>query len=278
MVGQLAIHIPPEANPANVTQLIAALFRTGERFLSVSELLEFADKLGIGSRPEISSIAQLMGLLCKTEQSIELSATGRAFAAIRSEARGDILHFLMYSSWDRACPANNLPSWAYRRICHDYWDSQAVILTTAYLEQQVTEIINQAETEFDELGLEDTGGISFSSKSLRGARRWLEALQPPVIVDGKFERRDFCPPELMLLAIGFALRDDPDVLDVDILLSRDLREAICRVCLLDPAVFDDTLDWMLPFFPDVIRSTEEDGYYGRYVRLRKRPTMEDIIR
>lgn len=278
MAGKLAIHIAPEANPENVTQLIGATARDGRTFSSVNELLTYADDLGIGSRTEMQSTAVFMGLLKYDGDELGLSHDGEAFVQLRENVQPDILHFLMYSGWREEQPTNFLPSWAYRLCCDAYWQLSTTILSAEFLDRQVTEVINHAETTFLDLQVGEFDGISFSRKSLLGTRKWLEPLRPPVIKDNMFTRRDFCPPELLLLAIGYVMRDELDVIDVDILLSHSRREEICRVCLLDPAAFEETLEWMIPLFPHVIASTEDAGYYGRYIRLYKRPTLEDIVR
>jgi len=278
MASKLAIHIPPEANPDNVTQLMVALARDEYSFESVSDLIDFADRQGLGTRTELQAIAVQMGLIKKIGERYEISEEGKAFTCLKDSVRGDVLHFLMYSGWQPGEPLHFLPSWAYRRYCDHYWQLNIVELTSNFLDQQVTEIINDAENAFTEMGIAEFDGISFSRKSLLGGRKWLEALRPSVLEDGKFQRRDFCPPELLLLAIGYVMRDELEAVDVDILLSHARREEICRVCLLDPSAFDQTLDWMIPLFPKVILSSEDAGYYGRYIRLHRRPTLEDIIR
>ncbi len=128
------------------------------------------------------------------------------------------------------------------------------------------------------MGVGEFDEISFSRKSLTGARKWLDALQPTVIEDNIFTRRAFCSPELMLLAIGYVLRDDPDATEIDILLSRDRREQICRICLLAPESFDRTLDWAIPVFPKLIEPGTSAGTYGRFIRLHKMPTLQDVVR
>lgn len=280
MASRLAIHVAPDANPQNVSQLVKLLAASNKTFTSVSDLLKFfADQQRIENpRTEIQLIASQMGLIVKSDEGIRISDTGWSFSHLKENVQGDILHFLMYAGWHESNPTQFLPSWTYRQCCDEYWQLATVEFASDYLDQQVNEIINRAESTFKALRVGDFDGVSFRRMSLRGVRKWLEALDPPVIQDNVFRRRDFCHPELLLLAIGFVMRDEVDALDVDILLSHDRREAICRVCLLDPAAFDATLDWMLPLFPHVISADEEVGYYGRYIRLHKRPTLEDVVR
>ncbi|GIK29974.1 MAG: hypothetical protein HND48_01305 [Chloroflexi bacterium] len=277
MAGKLAVHVAPEANPQSVEDLIFAIANEDKVFGSVGDLLAFADERGISSRTEIQSMAVLMGLLTVESSGIGLSPLGAAFTNLKESLRGDIFHFLLYTGWNEAKADEALPSWAYRRCCDAYWTAQSIELSSDYLDRQVSEIISEAELSLASQ-LSVTEGVSFSRKSLRGVLKWLEALRPPVIDAGVFNRRDFCVPELILLALGYVMRDELDAIDIDILLSHSRRDDICRVCLLDPNAFDQALNWAISMYPTIIVSSEEAGFYGRYVRLLKRPALEDFLR
>lgn len=275
----LAIHIPPDANPVNISALISTLAQDRERFFaSVQELLHFSEAQGIGARTEMQHTATQLGLLVRTSGGITISEDGMTLAAIKEGVQGDILHYLIYTRWHEADPLSFLPSWSYRTSCDSYWNTQRLRLTDEYLDQQVGEIINMAEMTFTEMGFEEIGTISFSRKSLVGLHNWLYALNPPVIEDGVFSRRSFCHPELLLLAIGYVMRDEDAATETDILLSHDKRAAICRICLLEPDALDRTLDWMIPIYPKVIEPGTSAGFYGRFIRLHKIPTLADVVR
>jgi len=276
--AKLNIHIPPDANPTNVTQLVLLLDKENIEFESVRELLEFADSQGVGGRTEMQTTAVEMGLLAKDRDRIHASQLGHTFSQLREDVRADILHLLLYTGWNVNKPLDFLPSWAYRDSCNRYWSQGEVVLTNSYLDRQVEETINLARETFLAMKIDDFDELAFSRKSLTGARKWLDALQPSVIEDNTFTRRAFCPPELLILAIGYVLRNDPDTTEIDILLSRDRREQICRVCLLDPDSLDRTLDWALSVFPSVIEQGTSAGTYGRFIRLHKMPTLQDIVR
>ena len=275
----LAIHISPDANPVSILALIDVLAQHKSTvWPTVQELLEFAEAQGVGSRTEIQFTATQLGLLERTEKGIGISPQGLALSAIKEEVRGDILHFLMYTRWQEKAPLVFLPSWSYKTGCDTYWRAGRIDLTSQFLDRQVEEIINIAEATFTELGVRQFEKISFSRKSLHGLHRWLEALQPPVLEENTFSRRAFCPPELLLLAIGYAVQDEDAAVEMDILLSRQKREAICRLCLLEPEALDRALDWMLPIFPHVISPGTSAGFYGRFIRLHKLPTLADVVR
>lgn len=277
-MATLAIHIRPGANPNTITKMISLLERDSLCFAGVQDLLEFTESQGLGSYAELHTVASNMGLLEKSEEGIHLSENGRIFARLREDVQGDVLHFFMYSGWRQTAPREFLPSWAYREGCNKYWLAGSVSLTPDYLDRQVQETINEAKQQFQEMGLGEFDEVSFSLKSLQGLHNWLGAVQPPVLKGDQFSRRAFCPPELLLLAIGYVVRDEDAVTDMDILLSRDKREAICRVCLLEPDALDRALDWMIPIYPDVIEPGTSAGFYGRFIRLHKIPTLADVVR
>lgn len=276
---KLAIHIRPGANPSSIKEMVALLSQKHQHsFETTRRLLEYTESQGLGSYAELKSVAVDMGLLDELPDRICLSQTGFALARLRENVQADILHYLIYTGWKEKDPLNFLPSWAYRLCCDRYWDAQNVLLNVEYLNRQVEETISQARSAFLQMGIEEFQEISFSRKSLEGAKKWLDALQPPVIENATFTRRAFCSPELLLLAIGYVVHDEAGVVGIDILLSREKRDRICKICLLDPNALDRTLDWMIPIFPALIASGTSAGFYGRFIRFHKLPTLEDIVR
>lgn len=283
---KLAIHILPDSNPQNIGEMISRLANDAElRFSSSKELVDYLRDDGVNANDWVQSTSSSMGVLEKTDGSIQLSRDGHALARIREEVRADLFHFLMYAGWDAHHPLDFLQSWGYRNCCDRYWVAGEVQLTGAYLDRQVEETINEAREAFTSMKVSEFDEISFSRKSLTGAHKWLLALQPPVLYpnspdakDRAFRRRDFCPPELVVLALAWVLRDETTVTGVDILLTREKREALCKACLLSPEALDRVLDWTIPTFPALLSPGTRAGTYGRFVRLHKTPTVEDVIR
>ncbi|MCU0496200.1 MAG: hypothetical protein MUF87_02475 [Anaerolineae bacterium] len=189
---------------------------------------------------------------------------------------GELMHFLHYTTWNEASPYLNGFSWFYRTFCDYLFEQEGFKFGN-------TEISNRVCVQFNDQ-IEATeifqpylnGNPSLSANSITGIQHWLDALNPPVIVKNIFNRRNFCSPELLLLGIGWIFRDEPDPIGVPLLLSRPQREILCRLCLLDPKFFDRTLDWLIPRYPKVILSEEKAGFYGRSIRLRKLPSLEDL--
>lgn len=274
----LPVHIPPDASPDQILRLVKALSEHPELELSrVSDLMEFAASEGLTGRTEAQQVATQMGLLRRSTDGIHLTRLGQTLAELKDTVSDDILHFLFYTGWQLNKPTEFLPSWTYRLACDDYWARQEINLDGAFLDRRVSEIVTQTEHYFRELGIVEFNEVSFGRKSITGFHKWLGALTPPVIDDNRFTRRSFCPPELLLLALGWVVGRE-GLPETDVLLSRETRDAVCRICLLEPTAFDRALDWMIPIFPAVIAPGTTAGFYGRFVRLHKLPELADVIR
>lgn len=257
--ANLKAHIPPEANPASLILLITLMYADDIHFPAVKALLEFTSDQGIGSRTELQIFAFAIGILTRDAQnSIHLSETAKFVAQLKSEVQADIIHYLIYSQL-----------WAYREVTNVYWKSGQVDVVSA-ASMIIEEIRNNA---FETWG-ED---ISFSPKSVLGVRKWLEAVAPPVIEDAIFTRRHFCHPELALLALGWTAQQMGAEIGIDFLLTPERREAMSRVCLLEPSALDRVWDWMLPNYPEVVQPGTSAGTYGRFLRFLKWPEIGDLI-
>lgn len=277
---KLSVHIPPDSNPVNINGLLTELAKNSELiFESPSDLMDFLLEQGIGSRTEIQSTATSMGILKRTTDGIRLSPDGLALAQTREDVRRDLFHFLMYTGWSEHQPTEFLQSWAYRQVCDQYWALGTVELNSSYLDRHVGEIISLAHDTFAEMNVGAFDEISFSRKSITGAHNWLKAVNPPVIENKEvFKRRAFCPPELLIMVIGYVLRNEDNITGIDILLTPEKRDAICRVCLLEPDAFDRALDWAIPIFSSVISPGTTAGFYGRFIRLNRLPSLRDVVR
>lgn len=278
---RLLVHLRPDAPPGRILDLLEHLARSSDaRFATISELNDDAVRQGVAKTSELESIAamaQMMGLLAREHDGVTLSADGATLLGVRETARTDLLHFRFYTLWSAERPTESVKSWSYRNCLDAYWQAQTVQLTPTFLDQRAQETINDAERAFGSLGIYDLTDVSFSRKSLSAIHLWLGDLRPPAVENSLFTRRAFCPPELLLLALGWVVGDEAAD-GSDVLLSREKREAICRVCLLEPAALDGALDWMLPIFPNVVTPGTSAGFYGRFIRLLRQPTLADVVR
>lgn len=280
--NKLSIHIPHDtsAAPETMLVLIDELSRNSDKSFETSKSLQdyLMETRGTPNRSELVAAARNLGILHDSKEGLRITKLGISISKIRGDTQKDLLHFLFYSGWSDHMPKNFLPSWAYRYICNTYWEKGQIHLDNDYLDQQVGETINVAHSTFSQLNVGEFDEIAFSRQSIRGAHNWLEALNPPVIEDKIFRRRSFCPPELLLMAIGFALKGEDNSIGVDILLTPEKRDLINRICLLEPDAFDRVLDWTMPIFANLIAPGTMAGFYGRFIRLNRIPTLGDMVR
>jgi hypothetical protein len=279
---KLSIHIPHDnsAAPDTVLSLVEELSSTPDRVFETSkELQEYLMEVrGTPNRSELVATARNLGILTESEHGLQITELGLALRKIRDDTRKDLLHFLMYSGWSENSPQSFLPCWAYRHICDEYWKMGEVDLSNNFLDQQVGETINIAHATFSSLSVGEFDEIAFSRQSIHGAHNWLEAVNPQVIEGKTFKRRTFCPPELLMMAISHVLEAEDNVLGIDILLTPDKRERISKICLLEPDSLDRVLDWTMPIFSNLITPGTTAGFYGRFIRLSRRPTLADMVR
>jgi hypothetical protein len=267
--SSLKVHIPQEANPNILIPFLDLMHEEDLAFSSVRSLLEFTYENGLGSRTELQIFASTCDLLHKSEEGIiSLSKNGKVIAQMKQEVKADLIHFLMYTGW-KGKSRKNTELWAYREVVNLLWQRGTLdVLSVSSSANE--EIRNKAFELFKE-------DVSFSLKSIRGVRKWLEATAPPAIENDHFERRYFCPSELTLLAAGWAAQHTEGELDIDFLLTPERREMICKVCLLDLSALDRVLDWTLPLYPEVIVAGTSAGVYGRFLRFLKWPEMSDLL-
>lgn len=262
-------HIPPEAEPDKLLALLIEMRSVDAAFSSLGSLLDFGEEHGLGRRTELPSFARNFGFLLQDSSGqIELSEIGQLLADAKAELRADISHFYIYTAYDISQPTMRTESWAYQQVVNGFWQRSPMNVLSA--NGPVVEEVNNAALELFE------ASISFSPKSIRGVRKWLEALHPPVIEGDVFQRRHFCPPELLLLAVGHVGQQTEGEPGIDLLLTPPRREAICRLCLLEPAALDRVLDWMVPLYPAVVVPGTTAGAYGRFLRFLRWPTLADV--
>lgn len=262
------LHLDPVRSSENIWTIVEAMSQSGcEAYGSYAELLTaIRAQYVFTDRTEPLSMARMLGLLEDGADGIRLSALGRALFRLRPDAAADVLHFLLYSAWSDGSRLG--VSWAYRVFCDHLWAEGQVGLDGARRKQLVADVLSLAEAEFE------GARPAFSTKSVLGLRKWLEPLNPPVLEGDCFHRRDLCSRELVLLAVGQVARESGAQFGTELLLTSELRKAVARICLLEPAVLDRRLDQALASFPQLAEAGTHTGSYGRFIRLRDYPTVE----
>lgn len=261
-------HVPPEAAPEIILPLLKRLIADKQSFTTVQALREFSADAGLTGRPEVPSFMTNVGLLVQIDGKIMPSQLAKALFQSPEKIQVDIVHYLIYSGWSEGKAQEASDLWGYRQVSDLLWE-RAPIDVLALTDYLTEEIRNRALILFGE-------DVSFSPKSIRGVRKWLEVLSPPVLEENRFERRQYVHPQLLLLACGWVGQQTEAETGIDMLLTPARREAICRLCLLEPSALDQTLDWMLPVYPHIVKTGTTSGIYGRFLRFHKWPSLNDL--
>jgi len=266
----LSFHVRHEITPERIIETFEAIAR-GQNADYVTQYERQMRRLrtlklitGTATNPELTTQAQ--ELLRITEAKPQLLP--------------DLMHYLHYTCWSKYVPLEHTFSWTYRTVCNWLVEQGKCKLSYQWREAIVTHLLGiiRKSPYFESALTSDTkkGAISLSADSINGVLHWLRPLRPPVIEGDVFARRHFCPPELLLLALGYVAQQSGGGIDIDMLLPPERRAMICQICLLEPAALDRALDWMLPLYPEVVEPGTRTGAYGRFVRLHKVPELSDL--
>ena len=277
MAGRsLTFHLPTEAALSNILMLIDGLCRAGEQeWPSRPALLSAAAEThDVPQRNEIVDFSQRLGLIT-AETPFRLSRSAHILHHYAEPVARDVLHFMAYSAWSADNPAAQVPFWSYSHTVDLLWNSDRVALKEA-MSALVEDVVGDSRNVFVDVDGYNPEKVSYSLKSVRGILLWLGALDPPVLIEGVLRRRQTCSAELIALALGLAARQAGIGTGNDLLLSQERREAVCRICLLEPGYLDRLLDWAIPRFPELLAPGMRGGSYGRSVRLLRIPAVEDL--
>lgn len=274
----LTFHLPEEANPDVILAILETWATSPERsFNSIKELLDDVSTVReIPHRTESANFAVRLGLITKRSDGLLLTALAKALAGQRAAVQYDLMHFLAYSAWQPESDGVMVPFWSYQSTCNALWEMSSMAIE-AERGRLVEHVIGTSQEQFADHPLYDPDHVSYSPKSLRAILKWLDPLTPSVIVNGSFQRRSACSSELLLLALGQAYRTADAEPRIELLLTGRVREAICRLCLIDPTYLDRLLDWALARHNSFVDAADQSGTYGRSVRLRSLPTVENVL-
>jgi hypothetical protein len=180
----------------------------------------------------------------------------------------DVIHSLLYSLWSPSKPEDNCYSWSYRTICNILWDANHYEIIPTRIASETGAAIQEKFKLVD---------IPFSAKSVRDALLWLIPLNPSTFPSSttNFQRRVFCPPEIMVLAINFLYKSTETDYGVHMLLNDDKRDEICKFCLLDVDAFERVLGYTINQFEYLEKGL--GGGWGRYIVLHRAPLFQDFL-
>lgn len=277
--AKLVVHWPVAASPDKILILLQVLLSASEPILKGSELDNLAfEQSAAESRFDEARVLteQSLGLITSTKEGLQLTLRAKTILKKREAIQLDLLHYLFYTAWNAEQPSQHVKSWFYRTICQELWAGQSLNLDHPARISLTQQITNQALADFHSLPNFAPEKFSIGIQTMAGALKWLECLRPLVYKDEKFNRRSACSAELFLLALSQSYQNSKSAIGMDLLLAPQRRDEICKLCLLDPLYFDRMLDWVLPIYSQFLAQGTRSGSYGRFIRLLRFVTVEDL--
>jgi hypothetical protein len=198
----------------------------------------------------INSLEDL-GVVEKKNKLLALTEKGRLVSEVslfQRQLLPELIHFMYYTLFDTN-PALRF-SWSYRTVCNHLWMTSP---STINRDRLVNVVVQSALEQFNETS------ISFSTQSVMGIMYWVVSLHPTCIdAAGKvFSRRLYCPVETFILALQHIhqrYRGD----GLSVLLTPEIRQEVCQICLLVPEAFHEMLDQAETSF-DCVQVQRERG-------------------
>jgi hypothetical protein len=274
---KLWFHLAPDAGPDDTFALLRTLYANpNARFATLKQLcVAAAEEYNAGKRSRDSlQIVQLVNLI--NSKPIRLTELGIRIATAATRLQVDLLHYLLYTGWDERQPTLRGPLCTYRQVCNILSNGGADKVNHASLVRGVRHAL---DARFAEVAEYQQLHLSLSGKSIRGVTVWLERLCPPALAEGQFAPRRDCPTELLLLALGWVYRDllppTRRISNVALALDSSNREALCRLCLLQPDALDPLLDQAIDRHRQYLTDDGRGAGGVRSVTLHRLPQLSD---
>ncbi|AKB82979.1 hypothetical protein MSBR3_2401 [Methanosarcina barkeri 3] len=183
----------------------------------------------------------------------------------------NILHYLLYTQY--YFEKRNHASWVYNKFVDILYENREIdeMRISDFNENFALKIVNLAREELNQ------EGISFRGRSISPLISWVGSLNPSCINHENkkisFKLRNFCQPQLFLLAIDYAFKKRKAEYGSLILITDNTIADICKICLIDPESFDSCFDLCKKSFDFVDFSIG----WEKHIRLNREPKIDDFI-
>jgi hypothetical protein len=265
----LNFHVRHEVTPERVWDVLNAIGQGTD----IEHITQFDRQL---SRLRQLGLVTLKGAPKPTDNGYEVLRIGSR----RLEVAWDVFHFFHFVRWTKANPNQDTMFFTYFEYCNLLYSKREVDLIDQHdiLAVEMTRRISNLPHFTDELSKLAKGAVSLSVNSLSGVEHWLEKLSPEAIVNKRFTLRDYCSPELLLLALGYLVECTGTQLEIDQLLTEEHRELLCHVCLINESALNQMLTWLYPEYPEHVQPGTHTGSYGSFIRVMQIPKLKDLLR
>ncbi|MCD4785322.1 MAG: hypothetical protein K8T10_16005 [Candidatus Eremiobacteraeota bacterium] len=277
---RLTFHIDHSSHPEYLTEIIELM----EKGILIDDLF------GIGKNQERFSaintersfgnvLSNLKRLRIIDDSESRWSDFGRILISHLHEFKivSNLLHYRLFSLWNPADCQRNCFSWSYRTICGILLDLDGQLINIKDLSSKLQEVI---ELEFAEKFGVNPSDISVSQRTIQGGLKWVELIEPPVLDKNDkniiFQRRDSCPPWLILLGLDLIYRDQGIPYGSNIIFSQEIIDFLYSLTLLSNEAFKWVYQWMKTQYPDFIQEQEGGGWATQICLLRE-PKLQEVI-
>jgi hypothetical protein len=271
MTESQSMHIRHQVTPDYVREMLD-VFTEIEDSDTITPLMATAEELGLnigaftserGTFADILEVMRKMGFVHKFSPTDKVVAIRNVYRHNRN-LLPELLHFVLYTgAWAEQREGIH---WGYRRVCTLLWQQSPAIIDRQSIATQVM------DDAMEHLGYRP----AYSVNSVDGVLNWLRALEPAVIYENgalHFERRGFCPPELLLLGIDDLYRRNGVGYQSNLPLDVEARQYLLELCLLEPESLDRVLSWCISQF-DIL--TADSQGVGPFALLKRPVTLEDL--
>lgn len=205
----------------------------------------------------------------------ELTELGRRLSSeqgTRPSLYTDVIHYLCYSLCDDQRRAGTIMSgwsWVYQTACRLLWEERPEVPTFPEMAAALNRELLVLDPEF-------SGGVHRNSAN--AAQVWLRQLDPPFLYTQfkpwRSQGRDWCSPELVVLAFAHIYRLDELPYDTPLLIDDHVWRELCACCLVEQPLLEEVLEVAVGTFPYI---EMHSGEWGRSLIAHQPITVLDLL-
>lgn len=185
----------------------------------------------------------------------------RSLALYRREVYTDIVHFLLFATWELG-GRQDYWSWSYSRICEMLWRNRPSISTNKAIFGQLSAIATHEFPDLDPV---------VGKETVTAVKSWLRELSPPFIVfendkPTATQERDWFSVELALLAVSYLYAARGAAIATPILLDSSTLEQLGPLCFASLGNITAMIETAARTFPFLDIDT---GEWGSSIILRQ---------
>lgn len=159
----------------------------------------------------------------------------------------NLLHYLYYTAFERYPGSHVFSSYTYMEITNYLYDNAPFDSLHGHKGTIVGEVEQRARSADLDLSYTQKG-ISMSTKTVNNYLPYLDVLEPAVNPNDPgdtagFVRRDFCPPELIVMVVSHEYRRNGTSYNTLLRVTDEIERHIKQCCLLSDEGFSQVIDY-----------------------------------